>query len=193
MTRKRDALDGTTGRSNPSAWSLFLSTTRGKIVAAGSLVLLIFMTWLAAVVMPYMGRTKLESMPAVSVVPYNFTKYGIDYRIGERWGGSVQPGEANGHGVLLYAYVPGESGAPMIISWRYVTGEYQGKYQEGSQEYMYTVTLPEPSRKVSDNTLMIRFYPDGKVAVRYTDEPDYSDLENISPRLNKSDWETNQQ
>ena len=192
LTRCLCARDRTTGQEATADKASFLSTTRGKVMVGGGVAMLLVLTGLAAAVMPYIGCTQYETQPTVSVASYNFTQYGVEYLIPGRLVGSAEAGVANGHGVSFFAYAPGEPGTPVSISWRYVTGEYQGKHEADSQDYMYTATLPEPERTASDRTLMIRFYPDGKVALRYAEKPDFSASENVSPVLSGVDWVVNQ-
>src|SRR5690606_29268223 len=97
-----------------------------------SVVVLLFVAVLIEALMPYLRAPKYETLPTASLVSYNFTQYGVEYLINDRWRDFVQGDVANGNNVILMSYVPGKPGAPIKISWRYVTGEYQDKYSEGS-------------------------------------------------------------
>ena len=125
----------------------------------------------------------------VSHVPYNFTPYTIEYRLGDTAGGQAllyrqSGGGANG-GTVICCYKAPRSAKTLEISWRYVTGPYEGTPFE---VYHYRVTIPHPIRVPNATALTVRFYDEGRVAVRFTPKPERSDFGNVSPDLPGTGW-----
>lgn len=125
----------------------------------------------------------------VSHVPYNFTPYTIEYRLGDNAGGQAllyrqSGGGANG-GTIICCYQAPRSAKTLEISWRYITGPYEGT---PSDVYHYKVTIPHPIRIPNATALTVRFYDKGRVAVRFTPKPEMSDFGNVGPDLPGTGW-----
>ena len=130
-----------------------------------------------------------EEPDPVTVYPYNFTSQGIDYLVSPGLIGYLPPGAATGKLVLRQGYVPARANKGRVpIRWRYVTGANAPR--DGSA-YAYDATLDLPASPSKDAVLTLRFYPDGKVAARYTTHPEVAVDGNVDPALAGSDWKTN--
>lgn len=123
-------------------------------------------------------------------VGYNFTPYAVGYQLGERTGGDLmayrkEGGGANGAGSVC-CYKPEYPGQPLIVRWNYYGGLY-GETDRNVWHYEATLNPSFPKNEMPQ-TLTVRFYPGGRVAVRYTDQPESSDFGNVSPELSGSAW-----
>ncbi|MGN6578541.1 MAG: hypothetical protein ACTHJ1_00970 [Bordetella sp.] len=125
----------------------------------------------------------------VTVYPYNFTSKGIDYLVGPGLIGYLPPGAAAGKLVLRQGYVPALANKGRIpVRWRYVTA---ANAPRDGDAYTYGATLDLPAAPSKAAVLTLRFYPDGKVAARYTTEPEIAADGNVDPALAGPGWATN--
>ena len=132
-----------------------------------------------------------DELDPITVYPYNFTSDGIDYLVSPGLIGYLPPGKADGRLALKEAYVPQRSDKGRVpVRWRYVAGA-QAKAPSDGDAYPYGATLDLPPKPSKDAVLTLRFYPDGKVAARYTAHPEVAADGNVDPALAGSDWKTN--
>ena len=132
---------------------------------------------------------QVEAPDPVTVYPYNFTPQGIDYLVSPGLIGYLPPGAATGKLVLEQAYVPALANKGRIpIRWRYVA---QANAPRDGSTYTYGATLELPPAPSKAAVLTLRFYPDGKVAARYTTHPEIAAQGNVDPALAGPDWKTN--
>ncbi|WP_019937723.1 hypothetical protein [Bordetella sp. FB-8] len=125
----------------------------------------------------------------VTVYPYNFTSQGIDYLVSPGLIGYLPPGAATGKRVLRQGYVPAPSDKGRLpVRWRYVMNA-NAPHGGGAYDYGATLDLPTPQSKAA--VLTLRFYPDGKIAARYTTHPEVAADGNVDPALTGPDWKTN--
>lgn len=130
-----------------------------------------------------------EEPGPVTVYPYNFTSQGIDYLLSPGLIGYLPPGEASGKLALKQSYVPASANKGRLpIRWRYVAG---ANAPRDGDTYTYGATLDLPAAPSKAAVLALRFYPDGKVAARYTTQPEVAADGNVDAALSGSDWKTN--
>jgi hypothetical protein len=132
-----------------------------------------------------------EEPDPVTVYPYNFTGYGIEYVVSPGLLGYLPAGAADGRTVLKDAYVPAPQDKGAVpVRWRYVTGEYADKPRD---HYDFGATLKLPARPSKDAVLTIRFYPGGGAAARYTTHPETAASGSVDTTLAGSGWVGNPQ
>ena len=130
-----------------------------------------------------------EEPDPVTVYPYNFTSQGIDYLISPGLIGYLPPGAASGKLVLKQSYVPAPADKGRLpLRWRYVA---DANAPRDGDTYTYGATLDLPAAPSKAAVLTLRFYPDGKVAARYTTQPEVAADGNVDAALSGSDWKTN--
>lgn len=133
------------------------------------------------------GQT--EEPDPITVYPYNFTSQGIDYLVSPGLIGYLPPGEAAGKLALKQGYVPAPANKGRIpVRWRYVTA---ANAPRDGDTYTYGATLDLPPVPSKAAVLTLRFYPDGKVAARYTTQPEVAAKGNVDAALSGSGWTTN--
>lgn len=125
---------------------------------------------------------------AVTVYPYNFTRYDVAYSTTTGLRMIVDANAAAGTEAQTFGYKPESPDAPLNVLWRYASGP--DATPEGV--YPFQVTLPQPRRPSGQVVLELRIYPSGKVAARYAAKPLVSDVGNLAPELPGKDWVTNQ-
>ena len=125
---------------------------------------------------------------AVTVYPYNFTRYDVAYSTTTGLRMIVDANAAAGTEAQTFGYKPESPDAPLNVLWRYASGP--DATPEGV--YPFQVTLPQPRRLSGQVVLELRIYPSGKVAARYAAKPLVSDVGNLAPELPGKDWVTNQ-
>ncbi len=124
----------------------------------------------------------------ISVYPYNFTPYGIEYVISPGLLGYLPPGLADGKLMLKQGYVPAAADKGSVpVRWRYVKGEYASASRD-TYTFGASLALSSPSK---GDVLTLRFYPDGKAAARYTAHPEVGAAGNVDPALPGPGWKTN--
>lgn len=139
-------------------------------------LLLVIVGYFLQSTLRHLGEPRERAPWPVNMYTYNFTPYGIEFQLGEHSGGIEQANVANGGSVVIMGYAPTFPDEPMRISWRYVTGKYRNTPADA---YPFIVTLPQHVRPPGENVaLTIRFYPEGKVAARYTAHPESADYGN---------------
>jgi hypothetical protein len=132
-----------------------------------------------------------DELDPITVYPYNYTSSGVAYLISPGLMGYLPPGKADGKLALKDAYVPQRSDKGRVpVRWRYVTGA-DAKVGDDGQAYPDGATLDLPARPSKDAVLTLRFYPDGKIAARYTTHPEVAADGNVDPALTGSGWKTN--
>jgi len=136
----------------------------------------------------HVGDDRAEADP-VTVYPYNFTQQGVEYAIGAALLAYLPPGAADGHTVLKQGYVPPSNDAPLPVRWRYLNRDQAGAQQ--ARDYPFSATLALPRRPSKDAVLVLRFYPDGKVAARYTTQPEVAQSGNVAQALPGDGWVSN--
>lgn len=122
---------------------------------------------------------------AYTLVPYNFTSYPLEYRLGDGVTDTLPAHSANGASAQLLAYRPASAQEPLRLSWRYLPAD-------GGQvsSRTFEATLQQPARPPGRSVLTLRFYPEGRVAARYTDAPEMSDRGNVAAELPGDGWVT---
>jgi len=125
---------------------------------------------------------------AVTVYPYNFTRYDVAYSTTTGLRMIVDANAATGTEAQTFGYKPESPDAPLNVLWRYASGP--DATPEGV--YPFQVTLPQPRRPSGHVVLELRIYPSGKVAARYAAKPLVSDVGNLAPELPGKDWVANQ-
>ena len=125
--------------------------------------------------------------PLVNIKTYNFTPYGVAFLIGDAVQGSAHPNAATGSSSSITPLRRVPAGTPVDVRWRYTNGPNATP----RDDYPFRATLREPSRPYGDVSLTVRFFPEGKVAMRYTLKPEISDFENVPAALPGNGWESN--
>ena len=134
------------------------------------------------------GQT--EEPDPITVYPYNFTSQGIAYLVSPGLIGYLPPGAASGKLAIKQGYVPSPANKGRLpIRWRYVT---DANAPRDGNAYPYGATLDLPAAPSKAAVLTLRFYPDGKVAARYTTHPEVAAEGNVDAALSGSDWKTNE-
>jgi hypothetical protein len=129
-----------------------------------------------------------EEPDPVTVYPYNFTPYGIEYAVGSGLLGYLPADTADGKLVLKQGYTPSAAdGNNLPVRWRYVTGEHANATRDS---YPYGATLALPARPSKTAVLTLRFYPDGRVAARYTEHPETAASGNVDAALPGQGWKS---
>jgi|GEM_PF-3510873 len=133
------------------------------------------------------GQT--EEPDPVTVYPYNFTSQGIAYLVSPGLIGYLPPGAAAGKLAIKQGYVPAPADKGRIpIRWRYVK---DANAPRDGDTYTYSATLDLPPAPSKAAVLTLRFYPDGKVAARYTAQPEVAVDGNVDAALVGAGWKTN--
>jgi len=135
----------------------------------------------------YLGIGDEQPADPVTVYPYNFTGHAVQYALGPALLAYLPAGSADGHTVLKDAYTPPARDDTLPVRWRYVDG---GQAAEPDR-YPYGATLALPARPSRDAVLALRFYPDGRVAARYTTQPEVADEGASVPAELPGGWTAN--
>lgn len=124
--------------------------------------------------------------PSETLKTYNFTPYRLKYVLNERYSETLTPNVATGAGTLLFAFQFESDKDPLRLSWSYVAPD--GSAEPDSPKY--EAILPQPVRPAGRAVLTLRFYPEGRVAARFTETPEIGDFDNVSPELTGEGWVT---
>jgi len=138
----------------------------------------------------YLGVDDGQPPEPLTVYPYNFTGHGLDYALGPALVAYLPPGAADGRTVLKDAYTPPTRGDSLPVRWRYVEGDATAARPDS--RYPFGATLALPPRPSKEAVLTLRFYPDGRVAARYTTRPEVAaEGGAVDAALPGGDWTSN--